>query len=176
MTKKTKNLQGLRDAADSVSKGDLKKGLAVGRGEALATAPASSPDLRSSTPADLRRFGITIFPPREAAWREPTLVPIQVVRPHKTVVALRTFRIYIDHQEVTRLEDGQTWNGTITAGPHTFQARLGWCSGPKIDFSVELEPVVFTVRPPSTLRSIFLFTSLLDVTLRRHHYIRTTQS
>ena len=61
---------------------------------------------------------------------------IRLTRPRAWCDKLRAYRILVDGEKVGEIREGAYFAIPVSAGLHTIQLRIDWCSSPKIQVSV----------------------------------------
>lgn len=96
------------------------------------------------------------------------MAKISIIRKSEYQNKLRSYRIYIDGVKVGKVADGAMESFEVTAGTHTIEVKIDWCSSPTISLNVgEGEQEIATVGS----NKFFKWFSILSIVIIGLHFI-----
>lgn len=64
------------------------------------------------------------------------MATLRITRTSEYANRLRKIRLVLDNKELSLIANGETKDFEITAGVHTLQAKIDWCSSNRLTFTV----------------------------------------
>ena len=93
-----------------------------------------------------------------------TMGTLRIWRAFEFINAWIPYNIYIDEKFVGKLRKNGELNFSLPIGLHTFEVKIGWCSSPRYEFSIQEEQeILLEICTSRIFEKIFLVLIILAV-------------
>jgi len=100
------------------------------------------------------------------------MATIQITRSSEYTNRLRKIRLVLDNKELDSISNGETKNFIVSAGSHTLQAKIDWCTSNKITFTLgENDTRSFDLASFAKTSSLGIFAAIYYITFGSGKYL-----
>ncbi|HUH25775.1 MAG TPA: hypothetical protein VLY87_04060 [Flavobacterium sp.] len=97
---------------------------------------------------------------------------IKIQRSSEYTSKMRAIKIFIDGKQIGTIADGEIKEFTITEGQHNIEAKIDWCSSPKVLFNINNpEAKAFEIGSFAQKNRLSFFFPFYYLTIGRKKYL-----